>query len=170
MNSSTQRGTPVPTASASVASTAVAATPRQQKGFTLVELMTTVLVISILAAIAVPSYTNSVRKSRRTEARTALLDAASREERFFATNNFYSVAAVDLGYTALPTNVGSNYYSLTVVCKTKDKSGNCSGYTLTASAILTQLKDVACATLTLDNTGLQDATGTDPTPGTTCWN
>jgi type IV pilus assembly protein PilE len=141
----------------------------QQRGFTLVELMTVVLVISILAAIAVPSYSNSVRKSRRTEARSALLDAASREERFFATNNFYSIAAADLGYTTMPTNIGSNYYTLSAGCDV-DANAHCTNYKFTATTFGTQTKDTACATLTLNNTGMQDATGTDPTPGTTCWN
>jgi type IV pilus assembly protein PilE len=163
MSSSTQRGTTVPTVSP-------ASMLRRQRGFTLVELMTVVLVISILAAIGVPSYTNSVRKSRRTEARSALLDAASREERFFATNNYYSIAAGDLGYTAMPTPVGNSYYQLSAACTPDKATKNCVDYQLTAQSIGTQQKDVACATLTLDNKGKQDATGTDPTPGTTCWN
>ncbi len=55
------------------------------KGFTLIELMVTIMVAAILAAIAVPSYTSQIRKSRRTEARNAVLDAAAREERLFAS-------------------------------------------------------------------------------------
>lgn len=140
--------------------------PHASKGFTLVELMVVVVVVAILAAIAVPSYSSQVRKSRRTEARNALLDAAAREERFFATNNRYSVTATDLGYGALPINVGSNYYNLSVACTV---AAACTDFTLTATAINSQTKDTACATLTLNNIGVQSATGS-ATAATTCWN
>jgi len=49
------------------------------RGFTLVELMVVIVIASILMAIAIPSYKNSIRKSRRTDAKTALLDLAGRE-------------------------------------------------------------------------------------------
>jgi len=54
-------------------------------GFTLVELMVTVMIAAILLAIAVPSYQAYIRKSRRTEAKTAVLDLAGREETLFST-------------------------------------------------------------------------------------
>ena len=137
------------------------------RGFTLVELMVTVLVVSILASIAVPTYTAQIRKSRRTEARTALLDAAAREERFYATNNFYTVTGSDLGYsTTWPAPVGSSYYSLTATC-TGGKTP-CPDYTLTATAINSQTRDLARLTLSLNQLGLQSATGAGG--ATTCWN
>ena len=140
--------------------------PRESsKGFTLIELMVVIVVVSILAAIAVPSYSSSVRKARRTEARNALLDAASREERFFATNNRYSITATDLGYSAWQIPVGSNYYSLNATCAA---AAACTDFTVTATAIGTQAKDTACATLSLTNTGVQAATGT--ATAATCWN
>jgi type IV pilus assembly protein PilE len=140
---------------------------RRVAGFTLVELMVVVLVIAILAAIAIPGYAAQIRKSRRTEARTALLDAAGREERFYATNNFYTLVSTNLGYTgAWPTGVGSGYYNLTVTC-TNGKDP-CTDYMLTATAIGTQAKDAICATLTLNQSGLQGATGTGT--AAMCWN
>jgi len=47
-------------------------------GFTLIELMVTVAIVTILATIAVTSYTSQIQKSRRTEAKSALLDLAGR--------------------------------------------------------------------------------------------
>jgi type IV pilus assembly protein PilE len=129
--------------------------------------MVTILVLGILAAIATPGYTAQIRKSRRTEARTALLDAAAREERFYATNNFYTVTSTDLGYAAAwPVSVGSNYYTLTATC-TAGKSP-CTDYTITATAVNAQAQDLTCATLTVDQTGLQNATGTGS--AAICWN
>jgi type IV pilus assembly protein PilE len=138
------------------------------KGFTLVELMIVIVIVAILAAIAVPGYTSQIRKSRRTEARNALLDAAAREERFYATNNSYSIASSDLGYgAAWPTSVGSGYYSLGAACTGGGKTA-CTDYTLTATAIGTQAKDTLCTTLTLTSVGAQTSTGT--ATAATCWN
>ena len=69
------------------------------RGFTLIELVIAMVIVSILAALAIPSYSAYVRKSRRTDAKNALLDMASLEERFFTTNNTYSSTPSDLGYT-----------------------------------------------------------------------
>ena len=139
----------------------------RSKGFTLIELMVTVLVVAILASIAVPGYTNQIRKSRRTDARQALLDAAAREERFFATNNYYSATATDLGYSAWQIPVGGGYYNLNATC-TLDTNNHCSDFTLTATPLGTQLKDTSCTTFTLNQTGVQGATGA--ATAATCWN
>ena len=95
------------------------------------------------------------------------MDAAAREERFFATNNFYTVTTSDLGYGgSWPVNVGSNYYTLTASC-TAGKTP-CTDYTLTATAINSQGRDMACATLTVNQAGVQAATGT--ASAAVCWN
>ena len=59
------------------------------KGFTLVELMIAVAIVGILASIAYPSYQDSVRKSRRADAKGALLGFANAMERHFTENNSY---------------------------------------------------------------------------------
>jgi type IV pilus assembly protein PilE len=139
------------------------------KGFTLIELMVTIMVAAILAAIAVPSYTSQIRKSRRTDARTAVLDAAAREERLFATTNKYSQTTTDLGYTTLPQTIGAGYYQVDVKC-TPD-AATCSGFTVTAVPLGAQLKDTACATYQVDQTGKQTVTGTSAAdPTSPCWN
>jgi type IV pilus assembly protein PilE len=143
------------------------------RGFTLIELMVTIVIVAILAAIAIPSYSSQVRKSRRTEARNALLDAAGREERYFATNNFYTTLPANLGYGGtFPVVIGSQYYNLSVTCQGAAAAGtNCPvGFLVTATAINTQAKDTACAIFTLDNTGAQVATGGGATTTATCWN
>jgi len=142
------------------------------KGFTLVELMVTIAIGAILAALVIPGYASQVRKSRRTEARTAVLDAAAREERYFATNNKYSLKGQDLGYSnnaqpVVAQPVGS-YYTLTVACTAADPTC-ATGFQVTASPVTTgpQSKDAACTSFIVDQTGLQSATGT---AAATCWN
>ncbi len=70
----------------------------KQTGFTLIELMITVAIVGILATIAATSYQSQIVKSRRTDARTALLDMAGREEKLFSTTNAYGTTPASLGY------------------------------------------------------------------------
>jgi type IV pilus assembly protein PilE len=161
---------------------------RPQAGFTLIELMITIVVATILIAVAIPSYTSQMRKSRRTEAKSALLDLASREERYYSTNSYYTNDMKNLGYsssagtTLFGVSVGGNYYQVSVCmatttsstttiptsCSTADTdASNGIAYLLVAVPIGTQAKDTLCGTYTLDNTGVQGNTGNSQTSG--CW-
>ncbi len=62
---------------------------RRARGFTLIEVMITVAIIALLAAIAYPSYQDSVWKGKRGEAKAAILRALQAEERFYTQNNTY---------------------------------------------------------------------------------
>lgn len=137
-------------------------------GFTLVELMVVISIVTVLITIAVPSYLSQMRKSKRTDARTALLDLAQREERFMSTNGSYTSDPAKLGYSgAWPVTLDNNDYTLGVCldtvlpCAANAATGTT--YTLTATAVNGQTKDTTCATFTLVNTGLQTATSPN------CW-
>lgn len=141
-------------------------------GFSLVELLTVILIVGVLAGIAVPSYNAQVRKSRRTEARTALLDLAGREERLFSTTNAYSDKPVDLGYgndaAVFPLKVGSEYYQVSVAVT----AGANPTFTLTASPVTGkgQDKDGDCASFVVVQTGKQTSTNkTGADSSSTCW-
>ncbi len=132
-------------------------------GFTLVELMVTVAIATILAVIAIPAYTSQVQKSRRTEARTALLDLAQREERYMSTNSAYTNSPANLGYSgSWPIVVGNQYYQITVTTPTATT------FQAQAQPINAQAPD-SCGTFTIDNTGLEGVTGGTYT-ASTCWN
>ncbi len=87
-------------------------------GFTLIELMIVVVIASILLAIAIPTYRHEIQESRRTDAKTALLDLAAREQRYFSVQNSFTTSFVNLGYASSGTpasvTVGSGYYSISV--------------------------------------------------------
>ena len=144
----------------------------REAGFSLTELMVVVVIASILAAIAIPSYTSQVRKSRRTDAKTALIDLASREERFLSLNNQYSNDAAALGYgaagTAFPQVVGSGYYQVGAVVVAPGPAANPT-YTLTATAIGTQVSDTKCRTFTLTSAGAQTAADSGGGAQNDCW-
>jgi type IV pilus assembly protein PilE len=142
----------------------------RRRGFTLIELMIAVAIVGILLRLALPAYNNSVKKSRRADAKTALLDFASREERFFATNNVYTSTATSLGYATgttltaaapMPILTGSTaYYNLSVAVTT----GPPAAFTVSAVPTAAQASD-SCGTYTLTNAGVQDSSSHSPD----CW-
>jgi type IV pilus assembly protein PilE len=137
------------------------ASGRSKRGFTLIELMIVVAVIAILGAIAMPQYMREVRKSRRTAAKTTLLDVASRQEKYYATQNKYG-ALTDLGYTGATIQAPSatqDYYNVTLTLGTPTN-----GFTATAAAQGDQQKDT-CGDYSITNLGVQTVTGTD----SNCW-
>ncbi len=142
-------------------------------GFTLIELMVTVAVAAIITTIAVASYNQEVVKSRRTDAKTALLDLAGREERYYSLNNAYTAVASDLGYSAFGagTTVGSGYYQLNAPVVTAATATAPAAFTLTAVPVgAQQANDTSCQTFTVLSTGQQsstDGSGNDTT--STCW-
>ena len=141
-------------------STAFAVSPR--RGFTLIELMITVAIISVLAMVAVPSYFDSVRKSRRSDAIAALNQIAQAQERWRANNASYTN---DLGSTGLNVPApSSGYYTLAVT------AASSASYSATATAAGAQVKDTRCATLTLAASGGQFSyTSTPSGSSNQCW-
>ena len=148
--------------------------PRRVAGFTLIELMVTLVVAAILISIAVPAYQTQVRKSRRTEARNAVMDLAAREERYYSVNNAYTNVALELGYgtdNAVITGrpIGSGYYTVSVKLIAPQPAATPpirAGFTITATAVGTQLKDTPCQTFAVDDVGTQTSTPS----ATECWN
>lgn len=76
---------------------------RAQSGFTLIELMIVVAIIGILAAVAYPAYTDSVRKGKRAEARAALLNLLQQQERYMTQMNTYEIFAAGATGTSFKT-------------------------------------------------------------------
>lgn len=138
-------------------------------GFTLIELMMAVVIVSVLLAIAMPSYRSQVIKSHRIDARNALLDLAAREERFFAMNNRFSGNANDLGYSALPLDVvsgGTAFYQMSVTVPADGQS-----YTGVATPTNGQTDDSDCYTFQLVQNGTRsnfDASNT-ALDSNACW-
>jgi type IV pilus assembly protein PilE len=141
-------------------------------GFSLVELAVTIAIASVLTTIAVPGYLQQIREARRMEARIALYDLVTREERFLSTNGTYTAIPANLGYSGeFPQVIGTGYYQVTVCVATVAPCGNSSATTgnvflVQATPVGSQASDTQCASFSVDSTGVQSATGTS---AGTCW-
>jgi len=151
---------------------------RPAGGFTLIELMVVVAIVTILFTIAIPSYVTYIRQSRRTEAKTAVLDLAGREERFLSTNpTAYTNVPANLGYSGFGAGnpIGSGYYYLTVCSPACAPSAiaTAPSYTVTATPVAgqSQVNDAQCTSFSVDSAGQQYANGSGGAAVATpyCW-
>lgn len=139
---------------------------KRQQGFTLTEIMIVVAIIGILAAIAYPSYQESVRKSRRADARAVLLEAAQFMERRYTENltaGYGGITQADLNAQRLgasPKDGGTAFYNIQLAAVGQNN------FTLSAVPTGAQSTD-ACGTLSLTNTGAKTVSGSKPV--TECW-
>lgn len=135
---------------------------RNNKGFTLIEMMIVVAIVGILGAIAYPSYNNYVSKARRADGTSSLLNAAHRLERCGSTFGRYDHASCGNGGVIPPIDSTDAYYSISGVATS-------STYTFTAVAQNEQAGDSAkCDSFTVDQTGAKGASGSEGVDR--CWN
>jgi len=141
-----------------------------QRGMNLIELLVVVAIISILGALAYPSYVQHIVDTKRTAGRNILMQVADRQQQFFMDNKTYAANLTNLGFGANPLIVGDDgrelaagadtVYSLTLANVTVTT------YTITAAPLNGQLgRDTECGSLTLDQSGIRGQSGT----GTDCW-
>jgi type IV pilus assembly protein PilE len=133
---------------------------RRTQGFTLIEALIVVAVITILTSIAWPSYTRYVKRGYRAAAQQFMLDIANREEQFLLDARSYtgvldtSAGGLNLsrqGWTCSATTCSSINYDMTVAAT----AGPPPGYTITATAKGDQVSD---GNLTLNNLGIKTPT------------
>lgn len=147
---------------------------RRARGFTLTELMITLVIISVLSAIAVPMYTSQVKKSYRSDAKSALVQLASAMEKYRTVNNTYVGTTVSpsggapiatLFPSTAPLN-GAALYNLTIT------AASATGYTLTATPIVGSRMDEGTGNgvFTLSSSGLKTYKGKNSTTTQNNWN
>lgn len=145
--------------------------PIRMAGFSLMELMVTLVIMSILLAIAVPSYTSYLIRSRRMDATVGLILAAQMLERYNTERNNYSGASLGDGGVYPATSPSGHYtLSLTVDRPNDPPLPAGSSFILTARPTGSQAGDTECGSYTLTETGFKTAAGaSDAATLAKCW-
>jgi type IV pilus assembly protein PilE len=152
-------------------------------GFTLIELLVVVVLVGILAAVAVPSYSAYVVRGQRAAAKVALEQAAQYLERNYTANGCYNYPTqaqcttpagtqVSLPVQWAPTDGGPATYAITISAMdgqsfTLNATPCGDGSACTAPGSNTTFTDPDCDVLSLDNAGTKVATGR--LGSVTCW-
>ena len=107
---------------------------RFAKGFTLIEVMITVVIVAVIAAVAVPNYTDYVTRSKFTEAHGQLADLRVKMEQYYMDNRRYSsdTAGATCGLGNTITVAGTKYFAYTCATSAPNATG-AQNYVLTAS-------------------------------------
>jgi len=155
----------------------------RSSGFTLIELMITVAIVGIIAAIALPAYSSYIARSRRAEARTQLLQTAQFMQRFYAANDRYDQDRAGNGIlssSGIPDNLrkspadASPMYQLNPSIAASSSTSytiavSVSAYTLTMSPITgSRMAGDACGGFRINSFGVKSITGSGITSAE-CW-
>lgn len=124
---------------------------KNNKGFTLVELMIVIAILGILGSVAYPSYVNHMKKANRADGIDSLLALAGRMEEYYMNNDTY------VGATVANVNSSDGKYTLAITTATAF------AYTITATPVG---GDSYCGNLTLNSLGVK---GTSAGTVTDCW-
>ncbi|HEX5788569.1 MAG TPA: type IV pilin protein [Woeseiaceae bacterium] len=131
----------------------------KMRGITLMELMIVVVIVGILAAVAYPNYRDFAARAKRNEAKAALLQIATNQERFYLNNNEYTENMQNLGF-----NVSDNFVTETGSYNIDVAGANATTYTATATYLKADNEAGKCATFTIQPNG--DRTSA---PLADCW-
>ena len=132
-----------------------------RSGFTLIELMITFAIVGILAAIAYPSYIDSVKKGKRAEGRTALIDFLQQQERYLTQTGSYLAVSPGATGVAFKTFSGDNATSPAYKIGAEACPGSPAPSLRECVRVLAepQFTDADAGTLRIMSTGLRDCTG-----------
>jgi type IV pilus assembly protein PilE len=141
---------------------------KDETGFTLIELMIAVAVIAVLAAVALPAYTDHLKRGKRSAAASYMQTLANKEEQQLLNTRCYFSYPTDASCTppsgiTIPGEVSTNY---TITIAATNVAGTPPTYTITAARTSVN-SDTKCGDLSLTNTGTKGATGSSG--ATYCW-
>lgn len=129
--------------------------PRRAAGFTLIELMIAVVIITVIAAIAIPAFTDAVRKSRRSDAFAALSAVQQAQERWRSNNASYAPLANTAESGNPPNGLGFGSTSPSAYYTVSLSGVDNTGYTALATAVSdkSQASDAGCQVMAVRMAG-----------------
>ena len=131
---------------------AFGSTALRARGFTLLELVITVVIVAVLAAIALPSYREYILRANRADAKAILMETSQFMERYFTSSNTYVASPVLTPVSVVSPKDATGLNIKYVVSFTAAPTA--AAYTVQAVPANGQVGDV-CGTLSLTNTGVQ---------------
>ena len=136
----------------------------KQLGFTLIELMIVIAIIGVVSAIAIPSYSSYLKKSRRADAKISLTKMADAQERWYLQRSTYSTSVADIG----GADSTDGDYTLSAAAGT---DGILEGFILTATADSdgNQADDDQCKKFILNSLGVKTSLDSDDVASEKCW-
>lgn len=141
-----------------------------RQGFSLIELMVVLLIISILACFTYPSYKNYITRAHRIDGQTALFDLANRMEQYYELKNTYEKASIATGRPndVLKNNLSPEGRYTLAITEATDTTFSLQATPNTNQAI----NDIHCQSLTLNSSGIKGSTP-EPTESSKeavrCW-
>jgi type IV pilus assembly protein PilE len=140
-----------------------------KRGFTLIEILTVVVVLGVLAAVAIPSWRQHVLRTRRADAKESLIRLQVAQEDFFGRHARY--ATTDEMSLPTPAGLGMSANSGDANYRIEIRTApDGLAFDATARAAAAQSDDTFCATFTINHLGMRgatDATGADRSLD--CW-
>ena len=123
------------------------------------ELLIVVVIIGILSVIAYPNYQQYSARAKRTEARAALLQIATNQERFYLQNNTYTTNMTNLGF-----DTATNYLTDSESYRVNVTAADANDFSATATWQMGGDEANRCNSFTIDGRGAKSSE-----PYTDCW-
>lgn len=138
------------------------------RGFTLVEMLVVVAIVTVLATVAVPVYRDQLIRSRRADAQALLMDVAARQESYYRDNRTFTTDMTKLGFGSDPVIAPGGHYSIDTAAGAT--ASIATSFIATATRLDTQLADTRCGDFTINServTGVVNHSTSNPERE--CW-
>ena len=132
---------------------------RKMQGVSLMELMIVVMIVGILSAVAYPNYRDYVARAKRNEAKAALLQIATNQERFYLNNNSYSNDLTQLGFATDPFVSDSGTYTIDIA-----PGADSTNFSASAAYNFSDNESTKCSSFGIDGRGQRSSA-----PLGDCW-